>query len=91
MQQRRNWVEKTTRFYLVFSAFGERCAFKNPKGFIPIHHSSVVFGRFNTFFKVIHHLVPPPIFLRTIFSMKLPTDQENSNYFMRSGNTALSQ
>ena len=39
---------------------------------------------------VIHHVVPPPFFMRWIFRMKLQTEHENSNYFMRLGNTALS-
>ena len=43
------------------------------------------------FFLVICNLVPPPSFMRTIIRMKLPADRENSNYFMRLGNTALSQ
>jgi hypothetical protein len=40
---------------------------------------------------VIYHLVPPPFFMRKIFRKKLQIDQENSDYFMRLGNTALSQ
>ena len=35
-------------------------------------------------------LVLLPCFIYRIFRMKLQTDQENSNYFMRLGNTALS-
>ena len=46
---------------------------------------------FHSFFLVIHHLVPPPFFMRKIFRMKLQTDRENSNYLLRFGNTALSQ
>lgn len=39
---------------------------------------------------LIRHLVPPSFFIRKIFRRKLQIDQENSNYFMRSGNTLFS-
>jgi len=43
------------------------------------------------FFFVIHHVAPPKFFMRLILHIKLAPDQENSEYFMILGNTALSQ
>jgi hypothetical protein len=40
--------------------------------------------------RLIHHVVPPLYFMYRIFRMELQTDQEDSNYVMRLGNTALS-
>jgi hypothetical protein len=39
---------------------------------------------------VIHHLVSTPLFMGKIFRMRLQIDQENSDYYIRLGNTALS-
>jgi hypothetical protein len=43
------------------------------------------------FFLVIHHMVPPSFFMRKFSAGKYRIDQENSDFFMRRGNTTLSQ
>jgi hypothetical protein len=45
---------------------------------------------YDDFFLVIHYLVPPSFFMRKFSAGKYRIDQENSDFFMRLGNTALS-